>query len=135
MTCARPGFSEYAEEGDFAAQVAELDQALDAILTPSRTSGPDALRGITLPNERYLTQTGETFDGLGIPPDIREPVFTEEELTRNRDSAFDRARAVLGSPIHQVDPHRPPRIAHVPRPGTAGTPAERSSQRRHHPAS
>ncbi|MFI0805829.1 S41 family peptidase [Streptomyces echinatus] len=49
----------------------------------------------TLPNEEYLTRTGRTFDGTGIPPDLTEPVFTEEEFAKNRDSAFDRAVAVL----------------------------------------
>lgn len=48
-----------------------------------------------LPNEEFLTRTGRTFDGAGIPPDITEPVFTAEEFTKNRDSAFDRAVALL----------------------------------------
>ncbi|MFD8721995.1 S41 family peptidase [Streptomyces sp. NPDC059629] len=48
-----------------------------------------------LPNEEYLTRTGRTFDGTGIPPQITEPVFTTEEFAKNRDSAFDRAVAVL----------------------------------------
>ncbi|MEW2300701.1 S41 family peptidase [Streptomyces sp. NPDC006655] len=48
-----------------------------------------------LPNEEFLTRTGRTFDGAGIPPDITEPVFTAEEFAKNRDSAFDRAVAVL----------------------------------------
>lgn len=49
-----------------------------------------------LPNEEFLTRTGATFDGPGIPPHLREPVFTEEEFEHGRDSAFDRAVAVLG---------------------------------------
>ncbi|MBL1104223.1 S41 family peptidase [Streptomyces sp. 5-8] len=49
----------------------------------------------TLPNEEYLTRTGHTFDGTGIPPDITEPVFTDEEFAKKRDSAFDRAVALL----------------------------------------
>ncbi|WP_254709084.1 S41 family peptidase [Streptomyces lunaelactis] len=49
-----------------------------------------------LPNEEFLTRSGQTFDGLGIPPQLREPVFTDEEFAKNRDSAFDRAVAVLG---------------------------------------
>ncbi|MGH3859249.1 S41 family peptidase [Actinokineospora sp.] len=44
-----------------------------------------------LPNERFLTRWGHTFDGTGIPPHISTPVFTEEEFAHNRDSAFDRA--------------------------------------------
>ncbi|MEU1626092.1 S41 family peptidase [Streptomyces sp. NPDC020096] len=49
-----------------------------------------------LPNEEFLTHDGRTFDGPGIPPDIREPVFTDEEFVHRRDSAFDAAVAVLG---------------------------------------
>lgn len=48
-----------------------------------------------LPNEEFLTRTEATFDGPGVPPHLREPVFTDEELARGRDSAFDRAVAVL----------------------------------------
>ncbi|MEU5536916.1 S41 family peptidase [Streptomyces sp. NPDC020362] len=49
-----------------------------------------------LPNEEFLTRTGRTFDGTGIPPHIVEPVFTEEEFAKGRDSAFDRAVNILG---------------------------------------
>lgn len=48
-----------------------------------------------LPNEEFLTRTGTAFDGPGIPPHLPEPVFTDEEFARGRDSAFDRAIAVL----------------------------------------
>ncbi|GAA3814197.1 S41 family peptidase [Streptomyces coacervatus] len=48
-----------------------------------------------LPNEEFLTRTGHTFDGTGIPPQITEPVFTKEEFTNNRDSAFNRAVTLL----------------------------------------
>lgn len=48
-----------------------------------------------LPNEEFLTRSGRTFDGPGIPPHLSEPVFTDEEFTHGRDSAFDRAVAVL----------------------------------------
>ncbi|MFF4798080.1 S41 family peptidase [Streptomyces sp. NPDC001351] len=48
-----------------------------------------------LPNEEFLTHTGHTFDGTGIPPQITEPVFTSEEFVHNRDSAFDRAVNLL----------------------------------------
>ena len=44
-----------------------------------------------LPNEEFLTRTGRTFDGSGIPPHLSEPVFTKEEFAKGRDSAFDRA--------------------------------------------
>ncbi|MFI6897469.1 S41 family peptidase [Streptomyces sp. NPDC050256] len=50
---------------------------------------------VWLPNEEFLTRRGQTFDGAGIPPHIRTPVFTEEEFATDRDSAFDAAVAVL----------------------------------------
>lgn len=50
---------------------------------------------VWLPNEEFLTRSGRTFDGAGIPPHIRTPVFTEEEFATNRDSAFDTAVSVL----------------------------------------
>ncbi|WP_242908067.1 S41 family peptidase [Actinomadura terrae] len=49
-----------------------------------------------VPNEEFLTRTGRTFDGAGVPPHIRVPVFTPAEFAGDRDSAFDRALAVLG---------------------------------------
>ncbi|MBT2893974.1 S41 family peptidase, partial [Streptomyces sp. McG2] len=48
-----------------------------------------------LPNEEFLTRSGRTFDGTGIPPHLTEPVFTEDEFDRKRDSAFGRALNVL----------------------------------------
>ncbi|MFH9726356.1 S41 family peptidase [Streptomyces sp. NPDC017254] len=48
-----------------------------------------------LPNEEFLTRSGSTFDGTGIPPHLTEPVFTEDEFAKKRDSAFDRALHVL----------------------------------------
>ncbi|MGA4847349.1 S41 family peptidase [Streptomyces sp. G5(2025)] len=50
---------------------------------------------VWLPNEEFLTRSGRTFDGTGIPPHLRTPVFTEEEFEKHRDSAFDKAVAVL----------------------------------------
>ncbi len=49
-----------------------------------------------LPNEEFLTRDGRTFDGQGIPADIREPVFTAAEFGHRRDSGFDAAVALLG---------------------------------------
>ncbi|MCO5996319.1 S41 family peptidase [Actinoallomurus rhizosphaericola] len=204
------GFGGYTDEDTYAANAAELDRTLDAVLTPARTSGPTALRGLIidlrvngggsdelglriasrltgrpytayakrvrndpqnpagftrpqpirvrpagapvyrgpvalltggstvsagetftqalmdrsprpvrigantqgvfsdildrklpngwafgLPDEEFLTRTGRTFDGPGIPPDIRTPVLTDEELAEGCDSAFDRAVALL----------------------------------------
>lgn len=50
---------------------------------------------VWLPNEEFLTRTGLTFDGTGIPPHLRTPVFTEEEFAHDRDSAFDAAVEAL----------------------------------------
>ncbi|MGW4911206.1 S41 family peptidase [Streptomyces sp. NPDC004270] len=55
---------------------------------------PDGM-AVWLPNEEYLTRTGRTFDGTGVPPQFTEPVFTDEEFRKNRDSAFDRAVALF----------------------------------------
>ncbi|MFG3283235.1 S41 family peptidase [Streptomyces sp. NPDC048111] len=48
-----------------------------------------------LPNEEFLTSSGRTFDGTGIPPHLTEPVFTKDEFDKKRDSAFSRAVHVL----------------------------------------
>jgi hypothetical protein len=48
-----------------------------------------------LPNEQYATD-GVTYDGTGIPPQVSEPVFTDEEFAARRDSAFDAAVRLLG---------------------------------------
>lgn len=50
-----------------------------------------------VPNEEFLTSNGRTFDGAGIPPELTEPVFTDEEFAQQRDSAFDRAMQWLTS--------------------------------------
>ncbi|MFJ8010964.1 S41 family peptidase [Streptomyces sp. NPDC096339] len=50
---------------------------------------------VRLPNEEFLTRSGRTFDGDGILPHLRTPVFTEEEFAKHRDSAFDTAVAEL----------------------------------------
>ncbi|MFF2809280.1 S41 family peptidase [Streptomyces sp. NPDC058000] len=49
-----------------------------------------------LPNEEFLTADGRTFDGPGIPPAVRAPVFTDAELSARRDTALTRARELLG---------------------------------------
>ncbi|MEU8587715.1 S41 family peptidase [Streptomyces sp. NPDC048664] len=48
-----------------------------------------------LPNEEFLTRSGRTFDGTGIPPYLTEPVFTKKEFDKKRDSAFDAALNLL----------------------------------------
>ncbi|MFD9129650.1 S41 family peptidase, partial [Kitasatospora sp. NPDC059571] len=42
------GFQHYTADGGYAEDAAELDRALDTILTPERTGGPHALRGLVL---------------------------------------------------------------------------------------
>ncbi|MFH9422404.1 S41 family peptidase [Streptomyces sp. NPDC017529] len=48
-----------------------------------------------LPNEEFRTADGRTFDGTGIPPAVRVPVFAPEDLAARRDPALTRARALL----------------------------------------
>jgi len=50
-----------------------------------------------LPNERFITD-GKTYDGTGIPPTIRVPVFSAADLERGRDSAIEKALEILGEP-------------------------------------
>ncbi|WP_436849631.1 S41 family peptidase [Streptomyces avermitilis] len=53
-----------------------------------------------LPNEEYLTPSGgRTFDGEGIPPDIRTGNFLEEIAKDTHDSAFAQALAWTCSPV------------------------------------
>ncbi len=44
-----------------------------------------------LPNERFLTEDGLSFDGPGIAPHIEAPVFTPAELSGGFDTALERA--------------------------------------------
>jgi hypothetical protein len=49
-----------------------------------------------LPNELFLTETGKSFDGAGVAPDIRAPVFPKVDLEGGRDSALEKALDALG---------------------------------------
>lgn len=49
-----------------------------------------------LPNELYLTKTGKAFDGRGVPPDIRVPVYPKVDLESRRDGAVEKALEMLG---------------------------------------
>jgi len=51
-----------------------------------------------LPNERFLTGDGRSFDGLGIEPDIEIRVFAPEDLAAGRDLALEQAMEVLALP-------------------------------------
>jgi Peptidase family S41 len=42
-----------------------------------------------LPNEIYLTRRGAAFDGVGIEPDIRRPVFAKRDLDEGKDPALE----------------------------------------------
>jgi C-terminal processing protease CtpA/Prc len=50
-----------------------------------------------LPNELFLMEDGQSFDGPGIPPDIEVPVFRDADLEAGRDPALERAMAHLGT--------------------------------------
>ena len=47
-----------------------------------------------LPNERFITD-GKSYDGPGIPPDIKVPVFSANDLESGIDSAIEKALALL----------------------------------------
>ncbi|MFF4845175.1 S41 family peptidase [Streptomyces collinus] len=64
-----------------------------------------------LPNEEYLTPSGTTFDGPGIPADIRAGDFVHDISRGTPDSAFTQALAALR--------------AHDSRPPTSDGPARR----------
>ncbi len=48
-----------------------------------------------LPNEIFLTEDGQAFDGPGIPPDVSVPVFPKDDLESGRDGALEKAIAIL----------------------------------------
>lgn len=51
-----------------------------------------------LPNEIYVTKEGRAFDAIGLPPDIRVPVFAPEDLAHGRDNAIEKAMQILSVP-------------------------------------
>lgn len=48
-----------------------------------------------VPNEEFRTRDWKSFDGPGIPPDLRTPVFTPAEFRAHRDTAFATALKLL----------------------------------------
>ncbi|WJV44293.1 S41 family peptidase [Streptomyces flavofungini] len=78
-----------------AVRIGQPTQGVFSDVLPRRL--PIVGMGTWLPNEEFLTRSGTTFDGPGIPPHLTEPVFTDEEFEQNRDSAFDKALKVLRS--------------------------------------
>jgi hypothetical protein len=63
--------------------------------TPYSPAPPDGIE-FGLPNELFLDKHGKTYDGAGIPPDIRVPVFTSRQLTLGLDAALDTDRGLFG---------------------------------------
>ncbi len=59
-----------------------------------------------LPNERFLTEQGVAFDGPGIPPHIRVPVFPRSDLESGRDSGIEKAVEILKSSPNFSSPPR-----------------------------
>ncbi len=48
-----------------------------------------------LPNERFLTEDGDNFDGPGIPPHIAMPVFSRSDLDSGKDGGLEKALEIL----------------------------------------
>ena len=48
-----------------------------------------------MPNEVFLTEGGRHFEVTGVPPDIAVPVFSRDDLKMGRDSALNKALALL----------------------------------------
>jgi len=51
-----------------------------------------------LPNEIYLTEGGNAFDGSGVPPSLSVPVFPREDFQNKQDTALEKAVQVLSVP-------------------------------------
>jgi hypothetical protein len=51
-----------------------------------------------LPNEIFVTASGEAFDGPGIPPHVAVPVFPRDDLEKGRDGPLEKALRILASP-------------------------------------
>ena len=56
-----------------------------------------------LPNEVFLTPAGTAFDGSGIPPDIRIPVFAASDVSARKDPAMAKALEILASARGRTD--------------------------------
>jgi Peptidase family S41/Tricorn protease C1 domain len=44
-----------------------------------------------LPNEIFLTESGQAFDAVGVPPEVQRPVFARRDLLLGKDPALDTA--------------------------------------------
>jgi Peptidase family S41/Tricorn protease C1 domain len=49
-----------------------------------------------VPTELYLTESGKSFDGDGVPPDIRVPVYSKADLESSRDGTLEKALEIIG---------------------------------------
>ncbi len=73
-----------------------------------------------LPNEVFRTSKGTAFDGVGIPPDIRVPIFAEADVMAGKDPALTKAVEILNKAVDSS------RFASVKRPD-GGAPAGRDA--------
>jgi hypothetical protein len=48
-----------------------------------------------MPNEVFLTEQGKHFEAVGVPPDLRLPVFPKADLEAGRDTALEKAIELL----------------------------------------
>jgi len=46
---------------------------------------------LALPNQILATSAGASFDVLGVPPDVKVPVFARRDLDAGRDPAIEAA--------------------------------------------
>jgi hypothetical protein len=52
---------------------------------------------VRLPNEVYLTGRGQSFDGTGVPPNVRIAFFSKADLQNGRDYVLEEAVKRLGA--------------------------------------
>lgn len=50
-----------------------------------------------LPNEIYFASDGRSYDGLGVPPEIRIAIYSKDDFKRGRDSALEGALKIINS--------------------------------------
>ncbi|MFD8998356.1 S41 family peptidase [Streptomyces abikoensis] len=96
------GFLNYTDDETFAADRAELDRALDAVLTRERTTGPKALRGLVL--DLRFNGGGSDRLGLHVAERLTDRPYTAY-LKQARDDAKDPRKFTPAEPV-RVLPHR-----------------------------
>jgi hypothetical protein len=60
-----------------------------------------------LPNEVYLSKQGKSFDSTGVPPHIRVPFLSQDDVRNGRDSALEEAIKFLSHSGRQSGVRRP----------------------------